>query len=75
MASWTLKECKEQLAEPIWEIVNSSLEEGKVLKEWKRANIIPIFKGGSKTEPLKYRPVSVTGVVGKLCETVIKENG
>ena len=73
VACWMLKECKDQLIEPIWEVINSSLEEGKVPKEWKRANIVPIFKGGRKTEPLNYRPVSLTSVVGKLCEKVIKE--
>ncbi|MPC52355.1 hypothetical protein E2C01_046223 [Portunus trituberculatus] len=36
---------------------------------------IPIFKGGKATEPLNYRPVSLTSVVGKLCEIIIKENG
>ena len=73
VAGWILKECKNQMIEPIWDIINTSLKEGRVPKEWKRANIVPIFKGGIKTEPLNYRPVSLTSVVGKLCETVIKE--
>ena len=73
VSNWTLKECKEQLVEPIWDIIDSSLREGKVPKEWKRANIVPIYKGGKKTEPLNYRPVSLTSVVGKLCEIIIKE--
>ena len=70
---WILKECKEELEEPIWEIINSSLTEGKVPKEWKRANIVPLYKGGNKMEPLNYRPVSLTSVVSKLCETIIKK--
>ena len=42
--------------------------------EWKRAKVIPIFKGGKATdEPLNYRPVSLTSVWGKLCEVTIKE--
>ena len=73
VSGWILKECKEQLVEPIWDIINSSLKEGKVPREWKRANIVPIYKGGKRTEPLNYRPVSLTSVVGKLCEAVIKE--
>ncbi|MPC52641.1 hypothetical protein E2C01_046516 [Portunus trituberculatus] len=44
VSGWALKECKDQLFEPIWEMVTSSLKEGKVPLEWKRANIIPIFK-------------------------------
>ena len=70
--SWVLNECREGLEEPLWEIINSSLKEGKVPREWKRANIVPIYKGGNKMEPLNYRPVSLTSVVSKLCETIIK---
>ena len=75
VSGWILKECREQLMEPIWDIVNSSLKEGKVPKEWKRANIVPIYKGGGKTEPLNYRPVSLTSIVAKMCEMVIKKDG
>ena len=34
---WILKECREEMEEPIWEIINSSLKEGKLPEEWKRA--------------------------------------
>ena len=73
VSGWALKECREQLEEPIWDVINSSLKLGQVPREWKRANIVPIYKGGKKTEPLNYRPVSLTSVVGKICEIVIKE--
>ena len=73
VSDWTLKECKEQLVQPIWEVITSSIKEGRVPKEWKRANIVPIYKGGKKTDPLNYRPVSLTSVVNKICEILIKE--
>ncbi len=47
--------------------------QGRVPKDWKRANITPIFKGGNKENQLNYGPVSLTSVVGKLCERTIKE--
>ncbi|MPC48653.1 hypothetical protein E2C01_042434 [Portunus trituberculatus] len=72
VSGWKLTEYKEQLLDLIWEIITSSIIEGKVPLEWKRANVIPIFKGGKATEPLNYKPV--TSVVGKLCEIIIKEN-
>ena len=53
----------ELLIQPIWEVIKSSIDEGRVFKEWKRANIGPIYKRGRKTEPLNYRPVSLTSVV------------
>lgn len=73
VSGWTLKECREQVMEPIWDVINSLLMEGRVPREWKRANIVLIHKGGKRTEPLNYRPVSLTSVVGKICEIVIKE--
>ena len=41
--------------------------------DWKRANVVPIFKSGNKEEPLNYRPVSLTSLVAKLCERIFKE--
>ena len=73
VSGWTLKECQEQLIQPIWELITSSIEEGRVPQEWKRANIVPIYKGGKMTDPVNYRPVSLTSVVSKLCEIFIKE--
>ena len=60
VSGWTLKECKEQLVQPVWEVITSSVKEGRVPKEWKRANIVPIYKGGKKTDPLNYRLVPLT---------------
>ncbi|MPC51156.1 hypothetical protein E2C01_044996 [Portunus trituberculatus] len=60
VSGWALKECKDELLEPIWEVVTSSLKEGRVPLEWMRANIISLFKGGKSTEPLNYRPMSLT---------------
>ena len=68
-----LKECKEQLMDPILDIIKSSIESGQVPREWKRANIVPIYKNGCKMEPLNYRPVSLTSILCKICEEVIKE--
>ena len=73
VSGWTLKECKEQLIQPIWKVITSSIKEGRVPKEWKRANIVPIYKGGKKTDPLNDRPVSLTSVVSKICKILIKE--
>ena len=39
----------------------------RVSLDWKRANIVPIHKE-AKEVPLNYRPVSLTSVVGKICE-------
>ena len=54
-------------------MITSSVEEGRVPQEWKRANIVPIYKEGKKTDLLNNRPVSLTSVVSKICEILIKE--
>ena len=73
MAGWILKECADQLVLPIHSIIKSSLETGQVPKDWKRSNIVPIFKGGDREDPLNYRPVSLTSVVCKICEKIIRK--
>ncbi len=63
-----LKECRNQLVGPIYDIIKCSVSTGKVPREWKRAEVVPIYKSGNKEEPLNYRPVSLTSVVRKMCD-------
>ena len=51
-----------------------SLKEGIAPFEWKEANIIPLFKKGSRNKSVNYRPVSLTSVICKLLETIIKDH-
>ena len=39
----------------------------------KRAAIVPIFKSGDKTQASNYRPISLTSVVCKVFERVIRK--
>ena len=43
-----LKETVEQICTPLAHVFNMSLQEGIVPLEWKEANIIPLFKKGSR---------------------------
>ncbi|XP_063852408.1 uncharacterized protein LOC135095489 [Scylla paramamosain] len=62
VSSWILKECGKQLAE------------GKISIDWKRADIVPIYKKECREELLNYnRPVSLTSVDAKICERIIKD--
>uniref|UniRef100_A0A8C5LYI6 Reverse transcriptase domain-containing protein n=1 Tax=Leptobrachium leishanense TaxID=445787 RepID=A0A8C5LYI6_9ANUR len=51
------------------------LELSTILQMWNTilANVVPIYKKGSREESGNYRPVSLTSVVGKLMETMLKE--
>ena len=41
--------------------------------DWRRANVAPIFKKGSKSEAGNYRPVSLTSMICKVMESIIKD--
>ena len=69
-----LKEIVEQISTPLAKVFNLSQEEGIVPSEWKEANITPLFKKGSRNKPYNYRPVSITSVVCKLLETLIRDH-
>jgi len=47
------------------------MNSGKLPKEWKMANVTPIFKKGSKTSANNYRPVSLTSQVVKILKSLI----
>ena len=72
ISNWILKECIDELAGKLQVIIQCSLNEGKMPEDWKRADIVPIYKGGNREDPNNYRPVSLTSVVAKICERVIK---
>ena len=55
-------------------IFRKSMESGEVPDEWRQANVIQIFKKGSKTAPSNYRPVSLTCVCCKLMESILKDD-
>ena len=53
---------------------NLSLKEGVVPFECKDANIIPLFKKGSRNKSENYKPVSLTSVICKLLERLNKDH-
>jgi hypothetical protein len=61
------------LCKPLWIIYKLSLQTGKVPVEWKKANVMAIFKKGSKEVAGNYRPVSLTTHVWKVLETLVKD--
>ncbi len=67
-----LYEIRNEIAKPLTYLFNLSIEVGVVPQDWRDANVIPLFKKGSKSQAQNYRPVSLTSIVGKLLECLIK---
>ena len=59
------------LTPSITNMFNESLSHGKVPSAWKKANIIPIHKKGSRTNASNYRPISLLPVISKVLERCI----
>ena len=54
-------------------LFNNSLSKGKIPSDWKIAEVRPIFKKGTKSNPGNYRPVSLTSVVCKIFEGFVRD--
>lgn len=48
-------------------------EKGELPSLWLQANVTPLYKKGSNTDPSNYRPVSLTSVVCKVMERIIRD--
>jgi len=68
-----LKELASELAIPLTKIFKSVMETGRIPQSWKIAHISPIFKKGDKRDPSNYRPVSLTCIVSKILEKIIRD--
>jgi len=60
-----LQEVSAEVVKPLTLLFQKSIAEGKLPDDWKKANITPIYKKGSRSEAGNYRPVSLTSVVCK----------
>ena len=68
-----LKYCSPTLAYPLKILFESSYNTGCLPDEWKLANVVPIFKKGSKNDVENYRPISLTSIVMKQFEKIVRK--
>ena len=68
-----LKNCAVSLAYPLSLLFKISYNTGCIPKEWKMAHIVPVHKKGSKDNIENYRPISLTCLVMKTFERLLKD--
>ena len=61
------------LAAPLATVYSKLLQEGSLPDIWKTANVCPVFKKGSKGNPGNYRPISLTCILCKIMESILRD--
>ena len=66
-----LKEMAPSITPALTLIFQALYDQGQVPKDWKRANVTPLFMKGDKNKAANYRPVSLTSTCCKIMEHIV----
>ena len=66
-----LKSAHREFAPIVSELFKKSLATHSLPDIWKTANVAPIFKKGSRSDPANYRPISLTCILCKTLEHIV----
>ena len=58
---------------PLVDIINQSLQDGRLPLVLKQANVCPISKKGDRADPANHRPISPTLCTNKILESIIHD--
>ncbi len=68
-----LKNCSRALSVPLSILFNRCYYSGSLPSEWKLAHVVPVHKKGSKSDVQNYRPISLTSLVAKVFERIVRD--
>ena len=66
-----LKNIKDQIAAPLEQVFNMSLEQGIFPDIMKKAEVIPLYKGRERDLCMNYRPISLLLTISKILEKLM----
>ena len=67
-----IKYIQKDIAEILKVLINTAMRKGVFPQSLKVAKIIPIYKGKEKNNVDNYRPISITSIISKIFEKIIK---
>ena len=73
LAAIFLKNCKNSLSKPLFQLWRKCLDRGITPNKLKEAHIIPIHKGGHQGLASNYRPIALTSHLVKIFEKVVRK--
>ena len=68
-----LKNIADLISLPLSILFQKSLDEGLLPPDWLKAIVTAIHKKGKKNLPENYRPVSITSIICKLMESIVRD--
>ena len=66
-----LKICGKSIIKPLLMIYKKCLEKGCFPNEWKKANVVPVYKKNDKQLLKTYRPISLWLICDKVLERIL----
>ena len=66
-----LKQCTHELFVRLTTVFTACLRENIWSSLWKEAQVVPVHKKSSRSDPKNYRPISLLSVVGKVFKRIV----
>jgi hypothetical protein len=68
-----LKNCEDLISPHLCFLFQAIMDERSFPSEWRQALVIPIHKKGPLDQPKNFRPISLTSVICKVCESIVRD--